>query len=104
LPSAEQCVTTFGGSTNFGEIQLTPVQGATGYNIYGRSAGAELRMNTSPFSGIGPFYDLGNMTPSGARPTKDATSFGLKMTANKASAGTTHAACFDDQGSLVICP
>lgn len=66
---------TFGGS--FGSVfSLTvgwaPVAGATGYNVYGRSGGSYLKINTSPVVGTS-FIDTGALTPSGAAPGSNTT-------------------------------
>lgn len=48
------------------------VTGAVGYNVYGRSTGAELLMTPSPITALS-FVDNGSVSPSGALPTVNST-------------------------------
>lgn len=66
---------TFGASGNIGSITVSwaPVAGATGYNVYGRTATSTLqKLNSSPVTGTS-YLDTGAATPSGALPTSNTT-------------------------------
>lgn len=64
LPSSNTTGTTTGSIA----IAWTAVTGATGYNVYGRTPGAELKMTPSPITAT-TFTDTGSVTPSGALPS-----------------------------------
>jgi hypothetical protein len=64
LPSSNTTGTTTGSVA----LAWTAVPGATGYNVYGRTPGAELKMTPSPTSAT-TFTDTGSVTPSGALPS-----------------------------------
>lgn len=68
-------VYTFGGSGG-SVFSLTvgwsPVAGATGYNVYGRSGGTYLKVNTTPVVGTS-YVDTGANTPTGAVPGSNTT-------------------------------
>jgi hypothetical protein len=50
------------------------VANATGYNVYGRTTGAELKMTPTPLAAnVLTFTDTGSVTPSGALPTVNTT-------------------------------
>jgi len=80
--STQVCVTTANDGNSTHQVQLlwAPVNGVTrGYNVYGRTTGAEQFMalvsnvrwtgNTAYVN----WYDTGALTPSGAMPTVDTT-------------------------------
>ena len=56
-----------GANTNTLTVKWAAVTGATGYVVYGRSTGAELKMAT--VGAVLQFIDTGSITPSGALPT-----------------------------------
>ena len=64
-------------SSNYNTVSIGPVVGATGYNIYCRTPGAELLCGSitatgSPTGGY-TWVDNGSATPSGAMPTANTT-------------------------------
>jgi len=61
-----------GGSVFSLTIGWSPVAGATGYNVYGRTAGSQLKINTSPVTGTS-YVDTGALTPAGAVPGSNTT-------------------------------
>jgi hypothetical protein len=63
LPSSNTTGTTTGSVT----LAWSAISGATGYNVYGRTAGVELKMTPTPISAL-TFTDTGSVTPSGALP------------------------------------
>jgi hypothetical protein len=70
LASTETSIVTT-GSTGSVIVRWTAVPGATGYNVYGRTTGAELKMATNVQATS--FLDTGAITPSGALPGADTT-------------------------------
>ena len=83
--SPERCLTTGAGPNTYSvSITWIPLPGAAAYNVYGRTAGAELLMTPTPvpasqtltFIGYGTFVvftDTGAVTPSGALPSANTT-------------------------------
>src|SRR5439155_23544321 len=59
------------GPTGSVIVKWTAVPGATGYNVYGRSTGAELKMASNVQATA--WLDDGSVTPSGALPGGDTT-------------------------------
>ena len=69
LPSVETSLVlaaTGGVNVNWGAVT-----GATGYNVYGRSTGAELLIAT--LGNVTTYLDDGSITPAGAMPTSNST-------------------------------
>lgn len=87
LASSEGQTTTGNAALSAGNNNLvtwSAVTGATSYNVYGRTSGAELFMsNTASLS----FTDTGSITPAGALPTTNTTRNELSMKYNNLSAG-----------------
>lgn len=54
-------------------VNWTAVPGATGYSVYGRTTGAELRIGIVSGGSTTTFLDDGSITPSGALPSVDTT-------------------------------
>ena len=69
-----------GTSTNIVTINWSQIQGAVGYQIYGRTSGAELLMATIASGTTTSWVDNGSVTPSGALPTGGPTSGAIKLT------------------------
>lgn len=69
LCSAEATCTTV-GSTGSVSVAWSAVAGATSFNIYGRTSGAELLIGNSAAS---PFVDTGAVTPAGGQPVSNTT-------------------------------
>ena len=76
LASTETSVLTGGGADNY-QVALTwaPVNGATKYNVYGRTTGAEQLIATVT-GDIVTYADLGTIAPSGALPGANTTGGG----------------------------
>lgn len=73
LASPEALIPVGGsGSTTSITVAWAPVPGATSYNVYGRSSGAELKLTATPVVGTS-FVDTGAVTPSGALPSSNTT-------------------------------
>lgn len=75
LASAEFSVTT-GASTATNTITLSVqgFNGATGCNVYGRTAGSELKLTTGTLAnGVCTYTDTNSASPSGALPTTNST-------------------------------
>lgn len=68
LPSAQGCVTL--SITGDVALSWTAVTGATGYKLYGRTAGSQLLMATQAGT---TFTDNGSVTPSGAVASRNST-------------------------------
>lgn len=67
-----------GTNTNQQPIQWNAVAGASGYKVYGRTAGGQLFMATvaaTVFPGLITFTDNGSITPSGALPGAATANF-----------------------------
>ena len=60
-------------------VSWVSVVGATGYKVYGRTAGSELLMAT--VGAVNQWDDLGSVVPSGALPTQNTTAWVLPGTA-----------------------
>jgi hypothetical protein len=77
LPSAEFTCTNASplSGSSYNTINWQPVLGATGYNIYCRTPGAEQLCATVMENGTGTlsWVDSGSVTPSGAVPTANTT-------------------------------
>jgi hypothetical protein len=75
LASAEFSVTTAASTaTNTITLSATGFNGATGCNVYGRTAGAELKLTTGTLAnGVCTYTDTNGATPSGALPTANTT-------------------------------
>lgn len=58
--------------TNYIHLAWNAVPGAAGYNVYGRTQGAELKMTPAPITAL-TFDDKGTVTPSGALPAANTT-------------------------------
>jgi hypothetical protein len=111
---SEGCLTTAndGNSTHKVIAYFNGAQaGATrGYNVYGRSTGAEQLMTPVPVANTWPngfsFTDTGSVTPSGAMPTANTTGQikpALYSTATNCSSSTSPAVCTSAAtGSVVI--
>lgn len=56
-------------STTYNTVAWSAVSGATGYNLYGRTPGGELRILTN--FGFLSYQDDGSVVPSGALPTSN---------------------------------
>lgn len=72
LASAEvtcQNAATLVPSTTYNTLSWNAVSGATGYNLYGRTPGGELRILTN--FAFQSYQDDGSITPSGALPTSN---------------------------------
>lgn len=74
LASTEAMVTA--GASGKNTITVPAVTGATGYNFYGRTAGAELLLGSSATTS---FVDDGSLTPAGALPVSNTTAICPKM-------------------------
>ena len=74
LASTEVSATTGVGGPWTATVSWPVVPGATGYNVYGRTAGTELKMTPTPITATS-FTDNNTVTPSGALPTTDANLF-----------------------------
>lgn len=74
LASAEATISYGGtaGSTSSITVSWSPVAGATGYNVYGRTISGELKMTPTPITATS-FVDTGSVTPSGALPSSNTT-------------------------------
>ena len=74
LASTEATISTggSGGSTRSNTVSWSPVSGATGYNVYGRTISGELKMTPTAITATS-FLDDGSVTPSGALPTSNTT-------------------------------
>lgn len=73
LPSAAATVTTGAtGGAHSNTVTPAAVAGATGYKIFGRTAGTELLLATR--TDATPWVDTGAVTPSGALPASNTTS------------------------------
>jgi hypothetical protein len=66
LACAEQSGTVASGTTGSVSLTVTAVSGATAYNFYGRTQGAELLIASQAGT---TFVDTGSVTPAGALPT-----------------------------------
>jgi hypothetical protein len=73
LPSSN---TTSGGV----KVNWTAITGATGYNVYGRTTGAELKLVNVPSGATTTWTDNGSLTPSGALPSSNTTGQGVVVT------------------------
>lgn len=72
LASTEKSIALSAGTaTQTVVVNWTKVPDATGYRIYGRSAGAELFI--AAVGAVGTYTDLGSVTPSGALPSTNTT-------------------------------
>ena len=71
LPSVAESVVVASGTTNSNTINWGAVAGATGYRIYGRTAGSELFI--AQVGAVTSYVDTGSITPAGALPTIDTT-------------------------------
>ncbi len=71
--ASTEAITAFGASGSIGSITVawSPVTGATGYNVYGRTIGGELKIATGVVGTS--FVDTGSVTPSGALPSSNTT-------------------------------
>lgn len=69
LPSSNTTAT----NTNTVNLSWSAVAGATGYNVYGRTNGSELKMTPTPITAT-TFTDTGSVTPSGALPSGSSVS------------------------------
>lgn len=58
--------------TNYNALSWNAVPGAAGYQVYGRTAGAELLMTPTPLT-VTTFRDTGAVTPAGALPAANTT-------------------------------
>ena len=91
--AATQVTATTTGTTGSVTLTWAPVDGATGYKIYGRTSGAQLLIATNGNSGgnsrpICSYTDTGAVTPSGALPASNTTAVALTTTArNKITLG-----------------
>jgi hypothetical protein len=72
LASAETSITTGAQSANTVTVNWGAVPGATGYNVYGRTQGAEQLIATVNAATLS-YTDDGSITPSGALPTANTT-------------------------------
>lgn len=79
VAAAEVTATIASGTTGSITVSWTPVYGAKGYNVYGRTVGGELLMTPSgiaqpstPVTTVS-FLDTGSVTPSGALPSASST-------------------------------
>lgn len=77
-----------GTSTNTVTITFPALRGHTGWDVYGRSTGAELLMAAN--WQMGSFIDDGSITPSGAMPGTDTTDHTATGISAAASAGAVH--------------
>lgn len=68
LPSTEETVTIVSGATNVITVNWHEVAGATGYDIYGRTAGGELKL--ASVGAVESWDDDGSGTPAGALPVR----------------------------------
>jgi hypothetical protein len=89
LASAETTIVVASGATNAIRINWTSVRGASHYNLYGRTAGAELFM--ARVEGCA-FLDTGAIAPAGALPGADTTAGANSVTGITAAApaGAVH--------------
>lgn len=76
--------------TNFNALSWTAVTGASSYNVYGRTAGGELKLTNV---GTTSYNDTGAATPSGALPIMNTTSAGRYALAGNATDRNTLGAC-----------
>lgn len=95
LASTETSETTgSGGNLNTVTVNWGAVTGATGYVIYGRTTGAELKIGTVTAPTV-TFVDTGAATPSGALPTSATSNVTLNLyqgtTSLNSALGTTGA-------------
>lgn len=60
------------GSVISNTVTWSPVAGATGYDVYGRTFGSEQKLTATPVTGTS-FVDTGAVTPSGAVPGSNTT-------------------------------
>lgn len=58
--------------TNYNHLSWNAVPGAAGYNVFGRTQGAELKMTPAPITVL-TFDDKGTVTPAGALPAANTT-------------------------------
>jgi hypothetical protein len=78
LPSAvSNTVVTGAGTTNSNTVNWTPVGGATGYRVYGRTTSNWLLIATVPGQASSSYVDTGAITPAGLIP--DATNLALDL-------------------------
>jgi hypothetical protein len=74
LPSTESTIVVPSGtSTNTVTVTWAVITGATGYKVYGRTSGSELRLATISGGSTVSYTDTGSGTPSGAMPTLDTS-------------------------------
>lgn len=75
LASAETSITTsaVAGDTHTVTVNWGAVTGATGYNVYGRSTGAELFIESVDGQATTTYVDTGAIVPSGALPSANTT-------------------------------
>lgn len=71
LASSAATVTTGTGSTNTATVNWTRVDGATGYDIYGRAGGSEAKI--ASVGDVATWTDDGSIAPSGAVPSSNTT-------------------------------
>lgn len=89
LASTETSIATgSGGNLNTVTVKWGFVTGATGYNVYGRTTGAELKIATNVQDN--QFIDTGAVTPSGALPGADTTGNASIGITAAAPAGAVH--------------
>ena len=65
------------GTTSTVTVNWGSVAGATGYNVYGRTTGAELKIAT--LGNVLTFVDTGSVTPSGALPAANTATGGATI-------------------------
>lgn len=75
LASAETSIATsaVAGNTHTVTVNWGAVTGATGYNVYGRSTGAELFIEAVDGQATTTYVDTGAIVPSGALPAANTT-------------------------------
>lgn len=95
LASAETSVVTT-GTTSTTTVNWGAVANAAGYKVYGRTTGAELLMAT--LGNVLTFTDTGAVTPAGALPTVNTTSYMVIF--SDAGANTGYKVLLDSNGNL----
>lgn len=80
--AADTQIVPAGTNTNVVTLTWPAVPGASGYNVYGRAAGVELKLTPAPL-GAAAFTDTGAAVPSGALPAANSSGY----TANRVLAG-----------------
>jgi hypothetical protein len=100
LASTQTSETTGNSGSNINTVTVNwgAVTGATGYVIYGRTTGAELKIGTVSGNSTTTFVDDGSVTPAGALPTS-ATS---NVTLNLYQGTTTLASALATTGAVAL--